>query len=559
MKIDVFINLKWLVKMFEVKPEKNYAIAVIDNAPPSQPQLPLIGKNFLWIRKVEAIPTRRKELEKLFSSYGIRVEKEQPIAVFHHHDFREPYFQSEEEVEFYEFSHTGSIAYTAFCHADATLLSHMLSGTFHRYDKVILVKANFSEAEIAELQSRHWISREFKKLEGVGEEESLIFSIALQLTGGRIVPDPRRYRPEVHDELIKAGIPMDQYAIPALFKEVEIQTETNLDAEVAKRMREKQTNWQKELERLKREAELARAVQAREKELREQGELLPEDARKYVDSIAPSLGCDYTDQPVYPPTRKDIAAVRRSVENGSSYGYDIIYLVWRVGNEIRAKRLIDSVPTKDYIHIRSLTETKNGIKVEVGSGGNYSGKPWDKVIEVAFVELSGAGSGKALGELERLSAGTKEQFSFLPKAAQPYNMALAEQMARYEMAAAGKKNRGEEKLESEYSELLKKLKKKHSNLSEVFRLAVIAEVYDDKVVRETFGLLELTEDDSIANMALHILGEMAMMRNNPSLYLRFVDLLKKSTDPERERILLDDRFEFQTDEIIESAMKEYET
>lgn len=245
------LNLKELAEIFEMEAEKKYAVAVIDNASPSQPRL---GRNFVWICKIDPIPTGRKELEELFSRYGIKVEKDQSIAVFHHHDFREPYLQFKENVECYEFSHTDdSIAYRAFCHADANLLSHILSGTFRKYDKIRLVKAELSENEIGELQ-KYWIFKEIKKSEGVGEEESILYSIALELAGGKIVPDPKRYKPEVHNELIKTGIPTDQYAIPAMFKEVEIQTGIKkLDEEVAKRMIEKKTDFQKEIERLEKD------------------------------------------------------------------------------------------------------------------------------------------------------------------------------------------------------------------------------------------------------------------------------------------------------------------
>ena len=546
------VNLKKLVQMFEMEPKRKYAVVVIDNAPPLQPQLPLIGKSFIWIAKVGFIPTGRSELERLFQSYGIQVEQDQPIAVFHHHDFSEPYLRFKEKVECYEFSHTDSIAYRAFCHADANLLSHMLGGTFRKYDKVILAKVGLPKDEIEELRRKHWFFKELKKLKGVGEEESMIYATALEFTGGKIVPDPRRYRPEVHDQLIKAGVPTDQYAIPAMFKEVEIQTGTKLDEEVAKRMLEKKMDWQKEIERLKKE-------RAREKELRERGELLPKDATEYIDSIAPSLGYDYTAQPVYPPTRKDIAAVKRSVENGSSYGYDIIYLVWRVGNTIKAKKLIDSASTKDYIFIRSVTETESGIKIEVESGGSYSGSGWDKSLEIPFAELSEGEAESPRNKFQRLSLGIAGQIDSLPDAAKPYMEVMAEQMARLGMATSGRKTKGEERLELEYSDLLEKLKKKHPNLSEVFRLAVIAEVYDDKLIRETFALLEMTDDDRIVNETLHILGEMAMMRNNPSLYLRLINLLKKFKKAEQSKILSDSRLEFQTDEIVESALKDYES
>lgn len=570
------INLKGLVEILGWESTKKYAVAIIDNSPPSQPKLPLIGRNFIWVAKMGSIPTGRKELEELFLMYGIKVEKDQWIAVFHHHDFREPYLQCEEKVEYYEFSHTGSIAYRAFCHADANLLSHMLSGTFRKYDKLILMKAGLSENEMEELQ-KYWIFK-FEKLEGIGEQEFLseyiqvelegfdkenimLCSIALKLTGGKIVPDPKRYKPEVHDELFKSEMTVDQYAIPAMFRDVEIQTGTKLDDEVAKRMLGKKTDWQKEIERLVQEKKVELTRIAREKELRERGELLPKDAQEYIDSIAPSLGCDYTGTPLYPVTRKDIAVVKRSVDNGSSYGYDIVYLVWLSGNEIKAKKLIDSTSTKDYINIRSVIETESGIKIEVGSGGSYSGRAWNKTFEIPFAELAEVmttiSRNNENNEEERLSLGIENQADFMPDEVVPYMKIMSEQMARLGMAKSGKKTKGEEMLKSKYSDLLENLKKKLPNLFNLSRLNVICEVYDDALIKETFSLLEMIRDSKVADEALHILGEMAMMKNNPVLYLNVVNLLKSTNDTGREKILLDDRLEFQTDEIIESALKEY--
>lgn len=257
--MNLKINLIDLEKMLNEKPLREYAVAVIDNRPPDLPKIPLICKNhpgFIWINKFEIgyVPVEREKLEKIFFKYGIEV-KNSWIAVFNHHDLQKPYLKFKNKVECYEFSHIDSLAYKAFCHADANFLSHMLSKTFYKYDKVELVKANLSKDKIKELQNKHWIFKEFfEKIEGVGEEESLIYYIALAFAEGKIIPDPKRYRPEVHDKLFKIGIPVDQYAIPAIFKEVEIKTGTKLDKEVTKRMMEKKLNWRKEIERLKKES-----------------------------------------------------------------------------------------------------------------------------------------------------------------------------------------------------------------------------------------------------------------------------------------------------------------
>lgn len=255
MKI-LFLNLKELKKILEAKAEKNYAIAVIDNYPPSDIKLPLIAPNFIWIKKTISIPTQRKELEKLFSRYGLEIGKNQPIAIFHHHDLPEPYLHSlKEKIEYYEFSHTDSIAYIAFYHADANLLSHILTRTFHKYDKVILVKSNLSQKEIEKIKT-HWaFNIHFEKTERFNEEELLIYHIALKFTGNAIIPDPGRYKPEVHDELINLEIPTDQYAIPALFKNIDIKTGTKLDKKFSREMKKLEKVWRETIETLKKRKE----------------------------------------------------------------------------------------------------------------------------------------------------------------------------------------------------------------------------------------------------------------------------------------------------------------
>jgi hypothetical protein len=84
-----------------------------------------------------------------------------------------------------------------------------------------------------------------------------------------------------------------------------------------------------------------------------------------------------------------VCAVRRVVEDGESYGYDIIYLVWRdkKGN-LRYRELINSRSSRDYIHIRDVREENGNIVIEVESGGSFSGSPWRRSIEISLSELA---------------------------------------------------------------------------------------------------------------------------------------------------------------------------
>jgi len=116
--------------------------------------------------------------------------------------------------------------------------------------------------------------------------------------------------------------------------------------------------------------------------------LFAEEAKKLIDREGPSLGCDHTYPPVLLNTRSDICVVRRLTEDGYSYGFDTIYLVWRDKNgKLKYRELINSRSTKDYIHIEDVREEENKVIVEVFSGGSYSGSAWSRRIEIPLAEL----------------------------------------------------------------------------------------------------------------------------------------------------------------------------
>ena len=109
-------------------------------------------------------------------------------------------------------------------------------------------------------------------------------------------------------------------------------------------------------------------------------EIKPNEAKSLVDRLGPHIDSryDFTYDPVFPKTREDICAVKRMAENGSSYGFDTIYLLWRADEEINYEHLIDSKSTKNYIHIDTVLEDQDDIVVKIYSGGSYSGSPWRK-------------------------------------------------------------------------------------------------------------------------------------------------------------------------------------
>ena len=103
------------------------------------------------------------------------------------------------------------------------------------------------------------------------------------------------------------------------------------------------------------------------------------EVKSLIDHVGPHINgnCDFTYEPQFPEGRQDVCAVRRMAENGTSYGFDTIYLVWRGDDgELHHKELCNSQATKDYIHINKVAADDDNITVEFGSGGSYSGTPW---------------------------------------------------------------------------------------------------------------------------------------------------------------------------------------
>lgn len=115
-------------------------------------------------------------------------------------------------------------------------------------------------------------------------------------------------------------------------------------------------------------------------------ELTTEEAKSLISKIGPHLGCDFTYDPVFPEGRKDVCAVRHMAENGSTYGYDTIYLVWKEPDgAVMYKEIKNSRATKDYISIDSVVVKEDGsVSVKFSSGGSYSGIPWSESMKVAI-------------------------------------------------------------------------------------------------------------------------------------------------------------------------------
>jgi hypothetical protein len=74
-------------------------------------------------------------------------------------------------------------------------------------------------------------------------------------------------------------------------------------------------------------------------------------------------------------------------EDGSSYGYNTLYLVWEVDGKLQHRKITDTSATKDYLNVDSIREEKDDVVVEYGSGGSFSGEAWSREFRVKKSEL----------------------------------------------------------------------------------------------------------------------------------------------------------------------------
>jgi hypothetical protein len=119
-------------------------------------------------------------------------------------------------------------------------------------------------------------------------------------------------------------------------------------------------------------------------------ELKTEEVKNLIGRVGARLGYDYTHNPYFPEGRDDICAVVHTTENGSTYGFDTVFLVWKEPNgSINYRELKNSRSTKDYIHVESISVKSDGsISIEFGSGGSYSGTPWSSEMKAEIITQS---------------------------------------------------------------------------------------------------------------------------------------------------------------------------
>ena len=98
-----------------------------------------------------------------------------------------------------------------------------------------------------------------------------------------------------------------------------------------------------------------------------------EEAENAILAIAPRLGYDYMSDSKQVEGRDDAAAFVWGCENGSTYGYSVLYFAVRKNGKVNVKTLTDTRSSKDYIHIRSA-KFVDGKAVIVSSAGTFEVK-----------------------------------------------------------------------------------------------------------------------------------------------------------------------------------------
>tara|TARA_Y100000310_G_C20510338_1_gene728509 strand:+ start:216 stop:980 length:765 start_codon:yes stop_codon:yes gene_type:complete len=94
-----------------------------------------------------------------------------------------------------------------------------------------------------------------------------------------------------------------------------------------------------------------------------------EQAQNYIKRVAPKLGYDWLSQTKL-LEGQNIAAIAYDTENGSTYGFTTIYLVWEDQNDLRHLEVTNSRATKEDLGIREIREDDEIILVNV-NGNDY--------------------------------------------------------------------------------------------------------------------------------------------------------------------------------------------
>jgi len=97
----------------------------------------------------------------------------------------------------------------------------------------------------------------------------------------------------------------------------------------------------------------------------EEPEDFMEQAQNLIKRIGPKLGYDWV-RDTEQLEGKNVAAIVYGTENGSTYGYDTVYIVWKdKKGKLNHREVTDSRSTKDYLSVNEIKEDEGSIVIDV--------------------------------------------------------------------------------------------------------------------------------------------------------------------------------------------------
>jgi hypothetical protein len=107
--------------------------------------------------------------------------------------------------------------------------------------------------------------------------------------------------------------------------------------------------------------------------------LKPLEVQAYIWHIAPKLGKDYTQLPLFPVTQNNVAAVTHEANNGSDFTYTVIYGVWEnPDGTLGHVEILNTRSTRTYRFPRHIWMENNEILVDCGEEKPRSFRPPDR-------------------------------------------------------------------------------------------------------------------------------------------------------------------------------------
>ena len=107
-----------------------------------------------------------------------------------------------------------------------------------------------------------------------------------------------------------------------------------------------------------------------------------EEATKYINQIGARLGCDFTYSPSFVEGNDTVCLVTRAVEDGHSYGYSVVYVVWKNDSGVQAREVQNTKSSKDNLYYKDLKIEDGKLKFNLQVSGTYSGRPSQRDVEI---------------------------------------------------------------------------------------------------------------------------------------------------------------------------------